>query len=217
LVTRLNLADDSTIYSFSGTSNFQTIQTEFNAIITKLNTISTRTSLKNYKSSQNSILQESIILSMDTLKREVTLNVSPSFMVGDLIVFKGIPVEIEYAPQHAGDPGSLKQFASATFMFERKSFYTAEAAYNSDISDNYEKISFLTSTSGIFGGVKWGSDSTWGGSGDQGELRTLIPLKKQRCRFLGCKFTHLAALETFQLYGLSLSVRTYTISNRDYR
>ena len=217
LVSRLTAVDNSAVYTFSGTSVFSQIQTEFNTIITTLNTVSTKTSLKNYKQSSGTVSQEAIILGIDILNREVTLHVEPSFMVGDLVVYKGIPTEIEYAPQHAGDPAAFKQFSSGTFMFERRSFYTAEAAYNSDISDNFEKISFVAKTSGIFGGAKWGSDSTWGGSGDQGELRTLIPLKKQRCRFLGCKFTHLVALETFQLYGLSLSVRIYTISDRDYR
>lgn len=217
LVSKLNSVDSSATYTFSGTSVFSQIQIEFNNIITQLNTVSTNTSLKNYKLSVGTVSQEAIILATDILNRETTLHIEPAFMVGDLIVFKGIPTEIEYAPQHAGDPAAFKQFSSGTFMFERRSFYTAEAAYNSDISDNYEKISFVAKTAGIFGGAKWGSDSTWGGSGDQGELRTLIPLKKQRCRFLGCKFTHLVALETFQLYGLSLSVRSYTISDRDYR
>ena len=217
LVNKLNVIDTSTTYTFSGTSSFPQIQIEFNAIITRLNTISSNTRFKNYKMSSGTVTQEAIILATDILNRKVTLHIEPAFMVGDLVVYKGIPTEIEYAPQHAGDPAAFKQFSSGTFMFERRSFYTAEAAYNSDISDNYERISFVAKTAGIFGGVRWGSDSTWGGSGDQGELRTLIPLKKQRCRFLGCKFTHLVALETFQLYGLSLSVRTYTISDRDYR
>jgi hypothetical protein len=134
-----------------------------------------------------------------------------------MVVYKGIKTEIEYAPQHAGDPASFKQFASGTFMFQRRSFYSAQVGYNSDISDNYEEISFVPKSSGIWGEIDWGIGSVWGGQGDQSEIRTLIPLKKQRCRFLGCKFIHGIALESYELYGLSLSVRTYAISDRDYR
>ena len=217
LVQKLNLADPSVTYVFSGATNFATIQTEYNVIINNLNSVSNTTAFKNYKTSQNTVIQEAITIATDTLRKEVTMHMEPSFIVGDLTVYKGIQTQIEYAPQHAGDPSSFKQFSNGTFMFERRSFYTAEVGYNSDISDNYESIDFVAKSAGVFGGVKWGSESTWGGSGDQANIRTLIPLKKQRCRFLGCEFFHLVALESFQLYGLALSVRPYTISNRDYR
>ncbi len=216
LVARLNAADPITGYSFSGSTVFETIQTEFNVIINKLN-ISAKTYFDNYNLSQGTVRQEAIIINIDTLKKQVETNSAPSFMEGGLVVFKGIPTNIEYAPQHNGDATSFKQFSSATFMFERRSFTLSEMAYNSDISDNYEIVKSVTTSSSNFGNSKWGADSVWGGLGDQGEIRTLIPLKKQRCRFLGCKFSHVVALETFQLYGLSLSVRSYTIVDRDYR
>ncbi len=134
-----------------------------------------------------------------------------------MIIYKGIKTEVEYAPQHAGDPASHKQFSVGTLMFERRSFYTAQVGYKSDISDNYEEISFIPNSAGIFGGSTWGDGTIWGGQGDQAQIRTYIPLKKQRCRFLGCKFTHGVALESFQLYGLALSVRQYMIPDRDYK
>lgn len=216
LVTRLNIADPTMGYSFSGATDFPTIQTEFNAIITNLNT-SLKTYLSNYKLSSGTVLHETIILSTDTIRKEVSVSVSPSFLIGDLVVYKGISTEIEYAPQHVSEPSTFKQFSSGTFMFERRSFSLSEVAYNSDISDNYDSISITTNSSSNFGTSSWGDSSVWGGRGDQGEIRTLIPIKKQRCRFLGCKFSHVVALETFQLYGLALSVRQYTISDRDYR
>jgi hypothetical protein len=126
-----------------------------------------------------------------------------------LILHKGISTEIEYAPQHMGDPSGFKQFSFGTFMFERRSFYSAQVSYNSDLSDNYEEISFSPNSSGIFGGASWGDGTIWGGLGDQAQIDTYIPLKKQRCRFLGCKFLHTVALESFQLYGISLVYRPY--------
>lgn len=217
LINKLNSVDGTAVYTFNGTTNPQTFQTEFNNTITKLNTSSVKTNFKNYELSQGTITQEVIIVSINSLESFVILNKSPSFLLGDLVIYKNIPVEVEYAPQHANDPASFKQFSSATFMFERRSFYSAEISFNSDISEAYETITLQPRNSGTFGNSIWGEEILWGGIGDQSNVRTLVPLKKQRCRFLGCKFLQSVALETFQLYGISLAIRLYAISNRDYK
>lgn len=218
LVAKLNIADPTVNYSLLWTnpSDFSTIQTQFNAIVTALNN-SAGPFLDNYNQSVGIIKYEAIVTGLNSITQEVTLNDVPSFMVGPLILYKGIKTEIEYAPQHAGDPASFKQYSVGTFMFERKSFYTAQSAYKSDISDSYEEISFKPNSAGNFGATSFGDESVWGGQGDQGQIRTFIPMKKQRCRFLGCKFTHGVALESYKLYGLSLSVRMYAIPDRDYK
>jgi len=218
LVAKLNIADPTTNYSalWTSPSAFNTIQTQFNLIIDALN-ISSQANFSNYIKSTGTIKYEAIVNSLDRIKQEATLNATPSFMVGPLTLYKGIKTEIEYAPQHAGDPASFKQYSVGTFMFERRSFYTAQTAYKSDISDSYEEISFQPNAAGTFGTNTWGDSAAFGGQGDQGQIRTYIPLKKQRCRFLGCKFTHGVALESYQLYGLALSVRQYAIPDRDYK
>jgi len=169
-----------------------------------------------YKLSLTSLKYEAMITGLDKSNKLVLFNTTPSFMQGPFTVLKNIPVELEYAPQHIGDPASNKQFSSGTFMFERKSFSRAEVAYNNDISDNYEEVVVNLNSANTFGSGTWG-EGTWGGSGDQAQVRTYVPLKKQRGRFLGCKFIHSGALEYFRLYGLSLSYRVYTIPDRDYK
>jgi hypothetical protein len=216
LVAALNIADNTTVYVYSGATSFQTIQTEFNVIIGQLNASATPY-FSNYKTSTGTVSFEAIVTDINKISSEVTLNISPSFMVGTIILYKGIQTEIEYAPQHAGNPAGQKQFSSGTLMFERRSFHNAQIAYNSDISDSYEEIAFSPTSSGIFGGTTWGDGTVWGGAGDQSQLRTYIPLKKQRCRFLGCRFIHSVALESYELYGLSLSVRDYAIPDRVYK
>jgi hypothetical protein len=216
LVAALNIADNTTVYVYSGATSFQTIQTEFNVIIGQLNA-SVTPYFSNYKTSTGTVSFEAIVTDINKISSEVTLNISPSFMVGTIILYKGIQTEIEYAPQHAGNPAGQKQFSSGTLMFERRSFHNAQIAYNSDISDSYEEITFSPTSSGIFGGTTWGDGTVWGGAGDQSQLRTYIPLKKQRCRFLGCRFIHSVALESYELYGLSLSVRDYAIPDRVYK
>lgn len=218
LVAKLDIADPTTNYSslWTNPTAFNTIQTQFNAIVTAVNN-SSGAILKNYNISTGTIKYEAIVIALDSIRQEATLNAVPSFMIGPLTLYKGIKTEIEYAPQHAGDPASFKQYSVGTFMFERRSFYTAQTAYKSDISDSYEDISFQPNAAGTFGTNTFGDSSAFGGQGDQGQIRTYIPLKKQRCRFLGCKFTHGVALESYQLYGLALSVRQYVISDRDYK
>jgi hypothetical protein len=224
LVAKLNVADPdsfvdtqgNTSYTFNNASDFPTIQSEFNNIIKRLNQSPT-TYFSNYVESSDTVSYEAIVLDKNTFEKEVVLNSPPAFLVGPLIIYKGFKKEIEYAPQHAGDAAGFKQFSSGTFMFERRSFTSAEVAYNSDISDNYEEIRINPVSAGVFGGADWGGGTVWGGLGDQSQIRTFVPLRKQRSRFLGCKFNHGVALENFELYGLSLSVRPYSIPDRSYK
>jgi hypothetical protein len=169
-----------------------------------------------YKLSSGSRKYEAMITGLNKVAKLVEFESTPSFMIGPFTVLQSIPVEIEYAPQHTGDPASSKQFSVGTLIFEKKSFAGAQIAYNSDISDNYEEVPVDLNSYSNFGAGSWG-EGTWGGSGDQSQLRTYIPLKKQRCRFLGCKFIHSGALEFFSLYGLSLSYRVYMIPDRDFK
>lgn len=206
----------NTNYEFISTTDFLSIQTQFNEMVDRLNE-SPNSFLKNYIKSTGVKKYEANITALNNINFQITLSVPPAFIQGKLIVYKGIVSEIEYAPQHDGDPASFKQFSTGTFMFERKSFFTAEIGYNSDISDNYEEVTILNTSAGTFGGMSWGDGTIWGGQGDQSQIRTYIPLRKQRCRFLGCKLIHRVALESFQLYGISLSVRKYIIPDRDYK
>lgn len=219
LVAKLDQVDPSGNYSSVWTNpiGFEYIGFEFNAIIAHLNFVSTATYFSNYQYSNGTTVFEAIVIDTNLSYQEATLNQEPSFLAGPLKIHKAIRTEVEYAPQHAGDPGSFKQFNTATFIFKRRSFYTASASYNSDISDSYEEIKFTPNVAGTFGSAVWGEQIIFGGAGDQAQIRTYVPLKKQRCRFLGCKFSHAVALETFELYGLTISYRPYNISNRDYR
>jgi hypothetical protein len=169
-----------------------------------------------YKLSSGSRKYEAMITALNNVSKLVEFESTPAFMIGPFTVIQSIPVELEYAPQHIGDPASSKQFSVGTFMFEKKSFSNAQIAYNNDISDNYEEVPIALNSYSTFGAGSWG-EGTWGGSGDQSQLRTYIPLRKQRCRFLGCKFIHSGAMEFFRLYGLSLSYRIYAIADRDFK
>ncbi len=215
LVLKLDAAEGSPIYSplWTSSTDFQVIQTQFNSIVNALN-LSSKAIFSNYKLSTDTVTHEIVIESVDLINEIITLSGTPSFMEGIIRLYKAIPTEVEYAPQHAGDVAGFKQFSYGNFMFERRSFRHATVSYNSDISDGYESIPINLDYSGSYGTFTYGEDSIWGGRGDQAVVSTYIPLKKQKCRFLGCKFAHNTAFESFQLYGISMSVRLFQISDR---
>lgn len=217
LVAELNIQDTdsfadtngNTSYVFSGTTVWATIQTEFNKIIDRLNQSPT-TSLSNYVYSTGTTRHEAIVIDVDNINLNFTINIAAPFIQGELLIYKSIYTEVEFVPQHAGDPVSWKQFSMGTLMFKRRSFYSATASYASDVNPNYEDIDFTPGSYGLWGNFVWGEGAVWGGDGDSAPLRCYVPMQKQRCRMISCKFKHVNALESFSFYGLSLTVRAYS-------
>lgn len=214
LVAKLNIDDTSTVYTFSGATTFNTIQTEFNALTTALN-VSTGVFYTNYEQSTGIQVYEVPINAIDRTFNRVTVEFSVPFLQGPLSLFKGIACVVEWVPQHFGNPAAFKHIREGTLIFDNFAFTRAKLSYNSDLSRNFETIEFLGEGIGLWGQFVWG-DVIWGGEGSRRPLRTLIPQQKQRCRFMGCKFEHYNAREIFSLYGISLEAND-TQSTRGYR
>lgn len=214
LVAKLN-ADPSTqeTYVFSGTTNFETIQQEFNVIIQTLN-IDDGVFLANYRESTGFQDVEGRIVQVIKNTNNVVLDQVTPFIQGNVTHYQGIDNDILYAPQHFGDPSVYKQINEATFIFEDSIFTTAVVSYNTDISPNFETIDFAADGDGSWGNFVWGEQS-WGGEGTQVPLRTYIPTNKQRCRFIRPRFQHGNAWEKYAIQGISLNPRPY--STRAYR
>jgi hypothetical protein len=135
-------------------------------------------------------------------------------MQGPITLYKGIKAEIQYAPETFGDPSLLKHVREGTIMFENVNFSRAEIGYNTDLSPGVEKIPFNKLGKGDFGNFIW-SEQMWGGGFSGVPLRTYIPARKQRCRYINTYFNHYSARETFAIFGISYTVRM--ISERAYR
>lgn len=216
-VTELNTRDTSgyldiwgnTSYVFSGTNNPATIQVEWNKIIDRLNG-SPSVLFANYPKYTDSTILESLVLNKNISNNEITVNNVLPWLEGDLILYKGIKTEVEYVPQHGGDPIDFKQFSTAQAIFEYRSFYLASLGFNSDLSTDFETINFSLNSAATFGNFVFGTGAVWGGKGDKAPLRTYIPRNKQRSRFIGSKFTHVGALESYGLYGIAISYNSYS-------
>jgi hypothetical protein len=222
LVNQLNISDPSVFtdstghsaYTYSGLTAFADLQTDFNNISTRLNE-SAIPRLKNYYLSTGTTFHEAIVIEKNSIAVDFGLEKIPAFMEGPILVYKGIKTDIEFVPQHGGDPSMFKQFSQGTLMFEYRSFYAAKLGYSSDLSMNSETVTIKPNSYGVFGDVVFGQGSVFGGLGDRAPLRTYVPLKKQRARTLGVTFSHGIALQSYSLYGLSLTYNSY--SERAYK
>lgn len=214
LVAKLN-ADPGTssVYVFSGTSNFATIQTEYNTMITTMN-LDPILKFINYMPSVGTSDIEMTVVAFNRNASTVTGDSVPSFVVGPITAFKGIATSVVWAPSTFEDPALLKHVREATTMFESSSFRGGIVSYNTDLSPSFESIAFRMDGNGTWGGFNWG-ENTWGGGGLSTPLRTYIPRQKQRCRYIRSKFEHSDAFYKFSILGISYAFEVS--SERAYR
>lgn len=206
VVAKVDVEDTSRTYSVPSGSNVNTVlRDEFNTFAGELNA-STQVFYTNYATYTTSVDYESIITAINTSTNVLTLFAEIPFLQGDNLIFKAINCEVEWAPEHLGDPSLKKQFREATVEFDQFNFSVGNVSFRSDLSDNYEGTNFNAEGNGSFGEGIYGED-TYGGQANQRPLRTYIPRNKQRSRFVTVKFMHKAARESFAVTGYSV---TYT-------
>ena len=217
LIAKLQADANLSSFTFtvpSGTNTTSALLTDYNTLINELNDPTCDTGLKNYNELVDLITHEVVITSVNPSSNTVTVNFPPLFIQGDVVAYKAIRSEIQWAPQHFGQPDMLKQVREGTFMFDQNNFYGGVVAYASDRSSDFSEIAFSNKAPGSWGEFVWG-DVTWGGDGNEVGVRTLIPQNKQRCRFINIKFRHFNARELYRITGVSLEPRT--LSTRGYR
>lgn len=190
-------------------NDFRDMQTCYNIITYKLNNDVT-VFYTNYPTSANSVDAEIIILSIDSIQNSITGDSKQNLIAGNMTHYKAIESEVIWNPNFFGDPSVAKQVREGTLLFENTNYSLATIAYSSDQSPSFVNIDFNGVGKGDWGQFHWGGIN-WGGIGAPIPLRTYIPATKQRCRFLNVKFMHKVALEKFNIYGLSLTFRPYSI------
>ncbi len=185
----------------------------FNLIVNQLN-IDTGVFYTNYLPSSGYQDLEQSISNLNSLTTNIVTPYTQSFLFGKANIYKAIESYVVYNPQFFGDPSVEKQVSQSTFMFEDTNFTLMTASFKSDKSPALGSVPFVKSGNGDFGSFAWGSVN-WGGVGAPVPLRTLVPLDKQRCRFLSVKLLHKVALENYALLGITLTFRPY--GSRSYK
>lgn len=196
-------------------SNFDDLKTCYNELISKLNN-DNGVSFSNYQEIDGTTPQEAIITEIDTNNNYVYINNALNFVVGDMILYKAIQSSFTYCPNSGGDPYSYKHFRQSTMMFESKAFTSASLSFASDLLPELLEVPFDGDGNGMFGGDEFG-EGFFGGASNGEPLRTLIPLEKQRCRYLNVKFKHRIARESYAIFGTTLTYDPYALPDRAYR
>lgn len=201
LVDKLNTRVGTPEFTYATQATFVGIQTEFNSLVDQLNA-SPNVFFTNYEKSEDTVKYEFRISTVNYNTNVVSTQDFLPIIAGACVVHKSLPVDVIYAPQHFGDPSVLKHIRESTIMFEDTSFEGGLYGFNSDLSADYEMISFTMTGDGL-----WGMDlydtNPWGGAGMAVPFRTLIPRQKQRCRFIRARFQIDKAFTRFAILGAS--------------
>ena len=194
--------------------NFYDIRTCYNDIIDKLNT-DTGVSFSNYRPNSTETDQEAIITHIDVIKRQITVNITLDYLVGDMTIYKAIKTSVTYSPITMGDPLMLKHLREATLMLETRNVTNASMSFATDLLPELIEVPFTLDGNGIFGHSNFG-EGFFGGLSNSAPFRTFIPRQCQRCRFIVVNFQHKVAREDYRLLGATITGETQ-LSTRAYR
>jgi hypothetical protein len=194
--------------------DFQDIKACYNSIIEKLND-DTSVSFSNYDLILNNTIQEAIILDINSVTKQLTLNLDLEYIVGAATIYRAIECSFTYSPNSMGDPLMLKQVYEATMMFETRNITLATISFASDLLPELIPIEFEMDGNGIFGHSNFGT-GFFGGLSNSAPFRTYIPRQCQRCRYIVVQFSHRIAREDWRCFGCSLTANVQQ-STRAFR
>jgi len=114
-------------------------------------------------------------------------------------------VDIEWNPVTMDHPSTLKQFSECTVLTNRplKDFTLGFKTWTSAF---YDRVSFVSDTSGFWGTFPWG-EVPWGGEVDVTRYRTYVPRAKQRDSAITLRITQDTIYNNFEISGFSIMYR----------
>jgi hypothetical protein len=114
-------------------------------------------------------------------------------------------IDIEWNPVTMDHPSTLKQFSECTVLTNRplKNF---DLGFKTWTSAFYDRVRFLSDTSGFWGTFPWG-EVPWGGEVDVTRYRTYVPRAKQRDSGITLRITQDTIYNNFEISGFSLMYR----------
>lgn len=190
-------------------NNFKDVQTCFNLIAAELNN-DANVDFDNYDESEGYMDLEETVTTFNRLSNRIDTKYNQKFFAGECTLYKAIESYITYNPQFFQDPSVQKQVREASLFYEDTNFSKMILGFMTDKSAAEAQVTLTRGGIGDFGQFAWGNVS-FGGVNAPIPLRTLVPLEKQRCRFMQVKVTHKVAQEHYALMGASLTFRPYSI------
>lgn len=125
------------------------------------------------------------------------------------IIYKPIPISIEWTPIHAGNPTVTKLFQEVLFFFSKPNFNRMTAYFSSNFSQAAESFDIEPAFNDAGWGVDdWGDGPWGGGAGELQPLRTWVPIEKCRAHWIILRLTKSQALTTFALNGIMVATKS---------
>ncbi len=162
-----------------------------------------------YPQSIGSTYQDLIVDKVESYQNRVLVRDIAPFFIGPVIHYKAIHSDIIWNHMTFGDPSLSKHVREGVILVENNALTRATIVFATDLSGDFEFITFNLDGSGNWGASVWGNVA-WGGSGVQIPLRTLIPRQKQRCRYIRARFVHRDAFGKYGIYGIAY---TYEVNS----
>lgn len=196
-------------------SSFQDLKTNYNFIINTLNS-DTGVSFANYSLINNNTIQETVITNINRITKQVTLNLTLDYLVGEITVYKAITSAFTYSPNTMGDPLNHKHLREATMMFETRTLTGGTLSFRTDLLPAFQEVPFNLDGNGIFGHVPNFGDGFFGGLSNSAPFRTYVPRQCQRCRYIVVRFQHNTAREDYRVNGTTITGEA-GLSSRAFR
>ncbi len=147
--------------------------------------------------------KESTIVSIDDATH-ITVTNSIIWNTGLADVYVPIFSELQWQPYDIKNPGVLKQFKEATFLFRDAAFNSITVGFANNFSSDFSYSEISPVSIGAFGEFSFGEVIFGGGLGGQQVIRTFVPLEKQRGSWLNINLRNEQAFTSFSLMGVSL-------------
>ncbi len=206
--TTFTIPVDVIVAGTSGTgatliNNFTDIQTCYNKMIAIMNS-DPNLIYNNYAPIVDTTTQETIITSVNTFTKKVTVSPVLPFVSGPMTAFEAIECEFLYSNLTMGDPLNWKHIRETQIFFENKAFTSATLSFSTDLIPSYTDVPIIGAGNGIFGNTNFGLGQ-FGGASNSVPFRTYVPRNAQRCRFVNLKFNHRIAREKYAIFGCSIT------------
>lgn len=118
-------------------------------------------------------------------------------------LYDPIPIELEFAPLHGGQPGLVKHFPEVCIFVRDAYFRSITLSVASNFAFASSPAMLVPVTTGAWGVAGWGSFPWGGGPPPIQPMRTYIPMEQQRANWLNMSIEHSEALTVLAVAGLS--------------
>ena len=147
---------------------------------------------------------ETLIATADSTTT-ATLEDATGLTTGAATIYELIDVEIEWSKNDCGNPGELKHFREATFLFRERSTKIFEVGFSTNFISIPEYTIIEPEYEGGWSEFAWGG-LAWGGSDTAKPVpfRTLVPQEMTRAHWIFIQCRSRKAKSSFGVSGISL-------------